>query len=261
MSSGLQFDPEQSRGLELQYKRPQMVQRRARALALADPRRGEKAIDIGCGPGFLCADLAAGVTDSGEVLGIDQSDPMLGLARARCAEWKHVRIVQADATELPVDDAQLDLATSTQVLEYVDDVDRALGEIARSLRPGGRAMLLATDWRAVAWHSSDDDRMQRVLSAWEEHLAHPALPHTLGLRLERLGLHVTHVERHSVLERSLDDTGYSAMLTGAIAAFAAGRGGVDEGEAKAWAEDLEAIRARGEYHFSLGQYFFCAEKS
>ena len=74
MSKGLQFDSEMSRGLELQYKRPQMVLRRAAALRLAAPRLGEDALDVGCGPGFLCADLAAGVGEDGRVLGIDHPD-------------------------------------------------------------------------------------------------------------------------------------------------------------------------------------------
>lgn len=260
MSTGLQFDADLSRRMELQYQRPQMVLRRAAALRLAAPRLGEAAIDVGCGPGFLCADLAAGVGERGEVLGVDQSESMLALAKARCAERPWVRFEQGDATRLPADDAAFDLATSTQVLEYVADVDRALAEIARVLRPGGRTLLLATDWRSVAWHSSDDARMQRMLAAWEEHLAHPALPRTLRARLLAQGLEVTGTERYSILEGADDRTGYAAMLMGTLPDFCPGRRGVTEEEAQAWREDLEEIRERDAFHLSVGQYFFCARK-
>jgi hypothetical protein len=121
-------------------------------------------------------------------------------------------------------------------------------------------VLLATDWRSLAWHSSDDARMDRLLSAWEEHLAHPALPRTLGRRLQDVGLRVTRIERHSIVERARDRTGYASMLLAAIPAFAAGRRGVTAEEARAWAEDQEALRASDAFHFSLGQYFFCAER-
>lgn len=260
MSTELAFDPELSARLEKQYTRPAMVVRRAHALALAAPKLGEDVLDVGSGPGFLTADLAAGVGEGGSVLGIDQSDAMLALASRRCALWPQARIEAGDAIDLAGEAERFDLVVSTQVLEYVTEIDRALAEIARVLRPGGRTLLLASDWRAVAWHSSDDERMDRMLSAWEEHLAHPALPRTLGKRLEDVGLHVNRIERHSIIEHADDRTGYSAMLIGGIAGFAPGRRGISEAEATAWADDQEALRASRAFYFSMGQYFFCAER-
>jgi arsenite methyltransferase len=260
MSTGIQFDSETSRALDLQYTRPQMVVRRAAALRHASPKLDEDIIDIGCGPGYLTRDLAAGAGESGSVLGIDQSESMLEIARARCEGMPGVRFEQANAVELPAENESFDLVVSTQVMEYVEDIDRALSEIARVLRPGGRTLLLATDWRACAWHSSDEERMQRMLSAWEEHLAHPALPRTLAARLEKQGLVLTTLERHSIVERSDERTGYSAMLMSMLPGFAPGRRGVTEEEAQAWLADLEQIRDRGESHLSVGQYFFGASK-
>ncbi|HEB89555.1 MAG TPA: methyltransferase domain-containing protein [Deltaproteobacteria bacterium] len=258
MSTGLSFDPGMSALLEAQYTRPAMVLRRARALELADPKLGEDVLDVGCGPGFLTADLSAGVGENGSVLGIDQSESMLELARKRCDGYPQTRIEGGDAAAIGGEDARFDLVVSTQVLEYVADIDRALGEIARVLRPGGRTLLLATDWRSVAWYSSDESRMDRMLRAWEEHLAHPTLPRTLGKRLENVGLEVTRIDRHSILEGADDRTGYSAMLIGSIAGFAIGRQGITEEEARAWAAEQEALRADRAFHFSIGQYYFSA---
>jgi len=261
MSTGMSFDPDLSLRLEAQYTRPAMVLRRAKALEIASPKLGEDVLDIGCGPGFLLADLAAGVGEEGSVLGIDQSEAMISLASRRCQEAKQARIEIGDAIAIQSDDACFDLVVSTQVLEYVAEIDRALCEIARVLRPGGRATLLATDWRSLAWYSSDESRMDRMLAAWEEHLAHPALPRTLGRRLEEVGLRVRRLERHSILERADDRTGYSGMLLGGIRGFAPGRQGVTKEEAKEWAEEQEALRASGAFHFSLGQYFFDVERA
>jgi len=261
MSTGLSFDAEMSKQLESTYTRPAMVLRRAHALALAGPKPGEDVLDIGCGPGFLTADLAAGVGESGSTLGIDQSDAMIALATGRCEGMPWARIESGDAAALGGEDARFDLVVSTQVLEYVAEVDRALAEVTRVLRPGGgRAVLLATDWRSLAWHSNDEIRMNQVLSAWEEHLAHPSLPRTLGRSLEDAGLRITGIERHSIIERAKDTRGYSAMLVGAISGFAPGHRGVAEETARAWAEEQEALRNDGSFHFSLGQYFFCAER-
>ena len=59
------------------------------------------------------------------------------------------------------------------------------------LRPGGRLLVLDTDWDAIVWRSSEPDRMRRVLAAWDEHLADPYLPRRLtgqlAARLRRRG--------------------------------------------------------------------------
>lgn len=246
--------------IEAQYRLPMMVLRRAKALELSDPKLGEDVLDVGTGPGYLTADLAEGVGKEGSVLGIDQSEAMVAVASRRCANYAQVKIEVRDAVDLGPGDERFDLVVSTQVLEYVADVDRALAEMARVLRPGGRAVLLATDWRAVAWYSSDEARMDRMLSAWEEHLAHPALPRTLGRRLEDVGLRVTNLERLSIIEDADHRMGYSAMLMSSLERFAPGRRGVSEEEARAWAEEQTALRESGAFHFSVGQYFFCAER-
>jgi hypothetical protein len=73
-------------------------------------------------------------------------------------------------------------------------------------------------------------------------------------------MRVTEIDRYSIIERAGDRLGYSAMLVGGIASFVPGHRGVTQEEARAWAEDLECLRERGETHYSVGQYFFCAEK-
>ena len=121
-----------------------------------------------------------GVGPAGQVTGIDSSDPMLALGRRRCADLSgsgRVGFVKADAMALPFAAASFDVAVSTQVYEYVADLSRALAELYRILRPGGRALILDTDWDSIVWHASDPDLMRRVLAAWTQRFADPYLPH------------------------------------------------------------------------------------
>jgi ubiquinone/menaquinone biosynthesis C-methylase UbiE len=86
-------------------------------------------LDIGCGEGRLPRDLTA---RGHEVIGIDASPTLIEHARRADSDGAY-RV--ADATALPVPDASVDLVTAFMVLHDVDDLDAALREIARVMRP------------------------------------------------------------------------------------------------------------------------------
>nr|QQZ49621.1 methyltransferase domain-containing protein [Phenylobacterium glaciei] len=113
-------------------------------------------------------------------MGLDLSPAMVAAAAERLAAFPQASCRQADATALGGPDACFDAAVSTQVYEYVADMPAALAELRRVLVPGGRALILDTDWRSLVWHSSDEARMARVLACWDAHLADPHLPARLG---------------------------------------------------------------------------------
>ena len=94
----------------------------------------------------------------------------------------------ADATALPYPDRSFDAAVCVQVLEYVKDIGAALSELYRVLRPGGRTVIVDTDWDSLVWHASDPGLMHRVLRAWDEHLHDPHLPGHSPANYKRLAL-------------------------------------------------------------------------
>jgi ubiquinone/menaquinone biosynthesis C-methylase UbiE len=260
VSTGLDFDEATARSLEIMYRTPDVVGQRSRVLAALALCPGERVLDVGVGPGLLAQDMALTVGQQGRVAGIDASEAMIATATRRCAEQEVCELRVADATKLPFDDGAFDAVVSTQVYEYVAQIDLALAEAARVLRPGGRLFVLDTDWDTAIWHSSDRTRMQRVLSAWEEHLHDPWLPRTLGRRLEEAGLVVHYREVIPIVNPALHRNCYSFGIMAAIAAFVGGRRGVDAEEASAWVSDLRELGERGEYFFSINRYLFGAIK-
>ena len=97
-----------------------------------------KLLDVGCSTGFLLADLHR-VAPAATLIGLDPIAS--GLVKAHAA-LPEARLLQADVCELPLHDESVDAVVSANVLEHVADDERALREIARVLRRGGRAVIV-----------------------------------------------------------------------------------------------------------------------
>jgi arsenite methyltransferase len=257
---GSVFNEEAGRRLESLYVTADAVRRREAVLCSLQLARGEQVLDIGTGPGFLAREMADRVGPSGKILGLDISDPVLELARKRCADRENVSFQKGEATDLPVAGDLFDAAVSVQVFEYVPEVGKALSEMYRSLRPGGRGVIVATDWSSIAWHSSNKERMNRVLSAFEGHCAHSDLPRTLSAKLSLAGFRIKERKVLSQFNPAYDSNTYSHQMIDSISTHVIGRNGVTEAEAGEWAKDLRELGETGEYFFCLNQFLFSIEK-
>lgn len=115
------------------------------ALRLADARPGERVLDIGCGTGVTSRMLAEAVGPSGQVTGVDVSQPMLALARSR-SDAGNIEFIEADAALYPFRPDYDLLFSRFGVMFFVDPL-AAFANIRKAAAPGGRLAFVC--WRSV----------------------------------------------------------------------------------------------------------------
>jgi len=176
-------------------------------------RMGDTVLDAACGTGDLAiADLKAG---AGKVTGLDFSEAMLARARRKAPlDW-----VQGDLLALPFADATFDAATVGFGVRNVADLELALAELRRVLRPGGRlAILEITQARGA---------LRPFFSLWFDRVV-PALGKLLpgGSAYAYLPESVKRFPDAETLARMLRDAGFAEvrfrLLAGSIVALHTG---------------------------------------
>jgi ubiquinone/menaquinone biosynthesis C-methylase UbiE len=119
----------------------------------AGMRRGDKALDVGCGTGVLAREALRRVGKEGQVVGLDLNEGMLAVAARTEPDiaWR-----RGDAASLPFEDASFDVVGSQFALMYFLDRVASLREMWRTLRPGGRLAV-------AAWAPIDHARGYQIL--------------------------------------------------------------------------------------------------
>lgn len=115
----------------------QLAAAQARLLACASLAAGERVLDVACGTGLVSLEAARAVGPGGSVLGIDISAAMIAIA-AR-AGVGNATFARMDAEALDLSDGSFDVVLCALGLMYMPDPARALAEMRRVSRPGGRA--------------------------------------------------------------------------------------------------------------------------
>ncbi len=135
---------------------------------------GQKVLELGSGLGLLGQAIKKEVNGKLEYSGIE-----LAYKSAKESKDKGLFGIQADSTNLPFADNSFDALVSTDVLEHIPDSDRAVEEIKRVLKPGGKAFLVIADPSEARFDYVHDhiDRSKKGsdVEYWEDIIANKGL--------------------------------------------------------------------------------------
>ena len=172
--------------LESMATNPEVQRVRRVAWDALGPISGRRLLDAGCGTGEVARELAEAGAD---VVALDYSAATVAAAADR-DDGGPVRYVTGDIAALDFPDASFDTVRCERVLQHVDDPDRAIAELVRVTRPGGRVCVVDTDWESVAVDGLPADLIDAVRAyftgRWRQH--HLGMGRTLRRRLVRAGL-------------------------------------------------------------------------
>jgi ubiquinone/menaquinone biosynthesis C-methylase UbiE len=242
------------------YQTPEIVNQRLRTLLALGLRRGESILDVGCGTGLLLEQEALAVGSEGHAEGVDTSADMLALAETRCEGLVQVNLQRGSADSLNFDDAFFDALSCTQVLLYVEQLERALVEYHRVLKPRGRIAIIETDWGGAIMNSGDLKVTQAIFNAWSDEVHNSHLPRRLAPLLRAAGFGGIRVEAIPVVNASYTENSFSAGMLKGFANTAVRLQVLSRAQADGWLADLEARAARDEYFFCVNRFLFTATK-
>jgi ubiquinone/menaquinone biosynthesis C-methylase UbiE len=227
---------------------------------LLDVRRGEHVLEVGCGAGDDARALAQLVGREGRVVGLDLSQTMIAEAQRKAAgDGVSLEFRQGDAHQLPFPDLTFDACRVDRVMQHLESPERAIAEMARVLKIGGRIAAAEPDWDALVIDVPDRSLARRIV----HHKCDSARQGWIGRRLKNLfraaGLADIVVDTHTVI---LTELPLADQFLGirAAAANAAADHAISAEEAVLWRDWLDRAAMDGSFFCSLTGFSVKAHK-
>jgi arsenite methyltransferase len=251
------YNAEMAAKQEQMAKTKDMVRQRAEIMRLLSPNPGEAILELGSGNGILVRELIEAVGPGGRVVGLDASDAILDMARHICPEGEFLHV---DALDLPFENETYDAVVTAQVFCFLDDVDGAIAETYRVLKPGGRLIVLDTDWDTLIWKSDDPELMKRVMEVYQAVYTDAHLPRSLPQRLARAGFSNIDVQSFVVLNTSFGEDTYARQSAQFATSIMGSSADFSSEEQSTWLDGQEELARTGGFFFSLNRYLISAQK-
>jgi SAM-dependent methyltransferase len=217
-----------------------------RGLDMLELSAGQRLLDVGSGTGDDVRVLAGMLAGTGLVVGVEPSAVLLVEARRRAGDSAlRSGFVGGDARHLPFLTGSFDGCRAERVLQHLRDPARALAEMRRVTRPGGRIVVLDTDWGTTTVNGGDQRLTRRILDGFCAHLAQAGIGRRLPGLLHRAGMTEVDVAAETAWSRQLSAA--TRRPCPQLAAGAVDEGAVTPAEADRWLAQLRRAAEDGTF--------------
>lgn len=216
---------------------------RAEYLTLLRISPGERVLDVGCGSGVVTRAIAERTGRAGSVVGLDPSVELLKIARAHARDaglGGTIDFQEGDCRDLVFADASFDVVVAATVLAHVPEAEKALPEMVRVARAGGRVGVFDFDGDGLVIAHPDRALTRRIVASHCDNGAvNGWLVRELPAILSELGLKDVQTRGFMSLERGKGS--FYADLAQRAAKAAAQAGAITATELDQWLAELQAV--------------------
>lgn len=246
------------RALEIFDAQRQMRELKSIAIERSGVAPGTSILDVGCGFGLETLRLAQLIGPQDRIAGIDKSAAFIAEAQRRAmAAGRAIDFRHGDALALPFTEASFDVGRAERLLIYLDEPERAVSELRRVVRAGGRIALIEPDVETNTINLDDRALTRRIL----QHESDVGVPNAWLVRrlkgvLEDLGFSGIEIATRVVLFEPALAAGYFSR----IGVSARQAGVIGDAELAGWTGAIADLHGRGRLFCTISYFLFTATR-
>ena len=251
-TADFRFDEKTAQQLSMIYQTDDIREMQRQFRAWFNPKMGERILDAGCGTGTNVHALSKLVGPEGKIIGIDNSEAMLAIARTK-ESADNVEYQNKSIEQMDFPDNHFDGVVCTQVLGYIADPEKAIKEMLRVVRPSGRVFISEADWDTLMYSVPDKELQRKITMGFSDHHGDGWIGRKLYALCRKAGGQNIELHPYVIHNAEYSARKYGGPLSYVIRDYLLRAKKCSEAEVQQWMKQLSNAFDDQSYFFSLNR--------